>query len=149
MPRERCGTGGAGKWRRQRPVVTRRASPACCGLSRPFAAESVGRFSPDTEPSSCAGPTHPRALAPTARRLGSVRDTVIRRLAHGPFGHRPTTLHIRQRRYRCVECGYAWRQDTTAAAPPRATTSRNGLAWALIGGRCAIDIRHECTGRGR
>src|SRR5699024_2739268 len=62
---------------------------------------------------------------------GIVRDTVVRRLAHEPFGHRPTTLHIRLRRYKCVECGRVWRQDTTAAAPPRAKISRTGLDWAL------------------
>ena len=31
-----------------------------------------------------------------------VRDTVTRRLAHAPFGHRPTTLLVRVRRYRCA-----------------------------------------------
>lgn len=48
---------------------------------------------------------------------GRVRDTVARRLAHEPFGHRPTTLLIRVRRYKCSGCGRVWRQDTTAAAP--------------------------------
>ncbi|MCI4013194.1 transposase, partial [Brevibacterium sp. ZH18] len=41
------------------------------------------------------------------------------------------TLHIRVRRYKCIECGHVWRQDTTAAAPPRAKISRSGLDWAL------------------
>ncbi|WP_193073272.1 MULTISPECIES: ISL3 family transposase [unclassified Brevibacterium] len=62
---------------------------------------------------------------------GEVRDTVLRRLAHEPFGHRPTTLHIRLRRYKCIECGHVWRQDTTTAAPARAKISRAGLDWAL------------------
>ncbi|MDN6747780.1 MAG: ISL3-like element ISBli1 family transposase [Brevibacterium sp.] len=62
---------------------------------------------------------------------GDIRDTVLRRLAHEPFGHRPTTLHIRLRRYKCIECGHVWRQDTTAAAPARAKISRAGLDWAL------------------
>ncbi|SMY03533.1 ISL3 family transposase [Brevibacterium aurantiacum] len=70
---------------------------------------------------------------------GIVRDTVVRRLAHEPFGHRPTTLHIRLRRYKCVECGRVWRQDTTAAAPPRAKISRTGLDWALR----ALVIDHD------
>jgi transposase len=35
------------------------------------------------------------------------------------------------RRYRCTGCGHVWRQDTTAAAEPRAKISRAGLAWAL------------------
>ncbi|PXA78651.1 ISL3 family transposase, partial [Auritidibacter sp. NML120636] len=70
---------------------------------------------------------------------GIVRDTVVRRLAHEPFGHRPTTLHIRLRRYKCVECGRVWRQNTTAAAPPRAKISRTGLDWALR----ALVIDHD------
>lgn len=64
---------------------------------------------------------------------GVVRDSVTRRLAHEPFGHRPTTLLVRVRRYRCDHCRRTWRQDTTAAAPPRAKISRGGLAWALKG----------------
>ena len=61
---------------------------------------------------------------------GIVRDTVIRR---------PTTLHIRLRRYKCVECGRVWRQNTTAAAPPRAKISRTGIDWALR----ALVIDHD------
>ena len=64
---------------------------------------------------------------------GVARDTVTRRLAHAPFGWRPTTLLITVRRYRCKECSHVWRQDTTAAAPPRAKISRGGLRWALVG----------------
>ena len=62
---------------------------------------------------------------------GTPRDTVTRRLAHEPFGHRPTTLMIRLRRYKCIECQRVWRHDTTAAAPARAKISRTGLSWAL------------------
>ena len=64
---------------------------------------------------------------------GVARDTVTRRLAHAPFGWRPTTLLITVCRYRCKECSHVWRQDTTAAAPPRAKISRGGLRWALVG----------------
>ncbi len=64
---------------------------------------------------------------------GVPRDTVTRRLAHVPFGWRPTTLLITVRRYRCVECSHVWRQDTTAAAEPRAKISRAGLRWGLVG----------------
>jgi transposase len=68
------------------------------------------------------------------RRCGAEarpRDTVARRLAHEPFGHRPTTLLVRVRRYRCGNCGRTWRQDTSKAAEPRAKISRHGLRWAL------------------
>ena len=69
---------------------------------------------------------------------GVARDTVTRPLAHEPFGHRPTTLLVRVRRYRCAQCGKTWRQDTTAAAAPRAKISRGGLDWALT----AIVVDH-------
>ena len=58
---------------------------------------------------------------------------VQRALAHEPFGWRPTTLLVTVRRYRCTGCGHVWRQDTTAAAAPRAKISRAGLRWALEG----------------
>jgi len=67
---------------------------------------------------------------------GVPRDTVIRRLAHQPFGWRPTTLLITVRRYCCTGCGHVWRQDTTKAAEPRAKLSRHGLRWALEGIVC-------------
>ncbi|WP_199279250.1 ISL3 family transposase [Arthrobacter sp. CAN_A2] len=64
---------------------------------------------------------------------GAPRDTITRQLAHEPFGHRPTTLLIRVRRYRCTGCGRIWRQNTDLAAEPRAKISRRGLRWALEG----------------
>lgn len=64
---------------------------------------------------------------------GAPRDTVTRCLAHEPFGWRPTTLEITVRRYRCTGCGHVWRQDTSAAAEPRAKLSRRALTWALEG----------------
>jgi transposase len=64
---------------------------------------------------------------------GVLRDTVTRRLAHEPFGHRPTTLLVRVRRYRCAWCQRTWRQDTSAAARPRSKISHGGLRWALSG----------------
>lgn len=71
---------------------------------------------------------------PWCRRCGGegrVRDSVVRRLAHVPVGWRPTVLEVTVRRYRCRECGMVWRQDTTAAAEPRAKLSRAALRWAL------------------
>ena len=58
---------------------------------------------------------------------GVVRDSVLRELAHEPFGWRPTTLLVTVRRYRCTGCGHVWRQEMTRAAPPRAKISRAGL----------------------
>lgn len=50
---------------------------------------------------------------------GVLRDTETRRLAHEPFGHRPTTLLVRVRRYQCDHCRRTWRQDMSNAAAPR------------------------------
>ena len=74
---------------------------------------------------------------------GAPRDTVLRRLAHEPFGWRPTTLVVTIRRYRCTDCGHVWRQDTTKAAEPRAKLSRGGLRWALE----AIVVQHLTVAR--
>ncbi|MDQ2710603.1 MAG: ISL3 family transposase, partial [Actinomycetota bacterium] len=62
---------------------------------------------------------------------GVPRDTVVRVLAHEPWGWRPTTLEVTVRRYRCTGCGRVWRQDTGQMAEPRAKLSRRGLRWAL------------------
>ena len=74
---------------------------------------------------------------------GTVRDTVVRRLAHEPLGWRPTVLAVRIRRYRCGGCGHVWRQDTSRAAEPRAKLSRRGLRWALEG----IVVQHLTVAR--
>ena len=64
---------------------------------------------------------------------GLSRGTDARLVAHEPFGHRPTTLLVRIRRYKCSGCGRSWREDLTAAAPARAKLSRRGMRWALEG----------------
>lgn len=62
---------------------------------------------------------------------GIARDSVTRRLAHEPFGWRPTTLLVTITRYRCADCRHVWRQDAGRAAEPRAKLSRHALRWAL------------------
>jgi transposase len=74
---------------------------------------------------------------------GVARDTVLRRLAHEPFGWRPTTLLVTLRRYRCVSCGHVWRQDISKAAEPRAKLSRRAVRWALE----AIVVQHLTVAR--
>lgn len=59
------------------------------------------------------------------------RGTIARRLAHEPFGHRPTTLLLRVRRFRCSPCGRFWQEDTRRAAEPRAKLTRTAARWAL------------------
>ena len=39
---------------------------------------------------------------------GIPRGTSARRLAHEPFGHRPTLLLLRIRRFTCSGCGRFW-----------------------------------------
>jgi len=71
---------------------------------------------------------------PWCRRCGAEgvpRDSVVRTLAHEPFGHRPTTLKIRVRRYRCSWCRKVWRENTSTAAGERAKISHAGVRWAL------------------
>jgi len=98
-----------------------------------FGLQSAGeRLEPDRAVIEC------RVLEPDrwCRKCGGQgvpRDAVSRRLAHEPFGHWPTTLLIRVRRYKCCGCGRVWRQDTTQAAPARAKISRGGLGWGLAG----------------
>jgi transposase-like protein len=43
------------------------------------------------------------------------------------LGWRPTTLLVTIRRYCCTGCGHVWREDTSAAAEPRAKLSRQAL----------------------
>jgi transposase len=74
---------------------------------------------------------------------GVARDSVVRRLAHEPFGWRPTALAVTVRRYRCNDCAHVWRQDMCAAAEPRAKISRGGLRWALV----AIVCQHLTVAR--
>ena len=74
---------------------------------------------------------------------GAARDSVQRQLAHEPFGWRPTVLAITICRWRCTGCGHVWRQDTSAAAEPRAKLSRRGLRWALEG----IVVQHLTVAR--
>ena len=62
---------------------------------------------------------------------GRPRDTVTRRLAHVPFGWRPTVLLVRLRRYVCTGCGRVWRQDLDRAAPARSKLSRDAVLRAL------------------
>lgn len=68
-----------------------------------------------------------RGCGGRGRSLG----TQSRRLAHEPFGSRPTTLVVRIRRYRCRSCHRFWLEDLRQATEPRAKFSRGGLDWAL------------------
>jgi transposase len=81
--------------------------------------------------------------AAAAAAKASLVTPVVRRLAHEPFGWRPTTLEVVVRRYRCTDCEHVWRQDTSKAAEPRAKLSRQALRWALE----AIVVQHLTVAR--
>jgi transposase len=74
---------------------------------------------------------------------GISRGTNVRRLAHVPFGGRPTTLVVRLPRWRCSGCGRSWRHDLVHAAGPRSRLSRGALAWALA----ALVVDHLTVSR--
>lgn len=77
--------------------------------------------------------TSPDPWCLTCGAPGIPRDTVTRRLAHEPFGWRPTVLAVKHRRYRCNYCQRVWREDLSQAVAPRQKISRTGLRWALAG----------------
>lgn len=80
--------------------------------------------------------TNPDPWCRTCGAPGVPRDTVIRRIAHQPFGWRPTVLVIKHRRYRCAYCRRVRREDLSSAVAPRQKISRTGLHWALVGLVC-------------
>src|SRR5690606_1453858 len=80
--------------------------------------------------------TTPDPWCRTCGAVGVPRDTVTRRIAHEPFGWRPTVLVIRHRRYRCQHCHRVWRENLRKAVAPRQKISRTGLRWALNGLVC-------------
>src|SRR3954466_7992175 len=130
------------------PDATAVAEFACPDLTTFCRLDELGlvvtgqRLEPDRALLAC------RVLEPDqwCRRCGCQgvpRDSVVRELAHEPFGWRPTTLVVTIRRYRCAGCGHVWRQDTSKAAEPRAKLSRRALRWALE----AIVVQHLTVAR--
>src|SRR4051794_16488369 len=95
--------------------------------------EVIGqRLEPDRAVLACR--VEPGEFDRWCRRCGGealARATVTRRLAHEPFGWRPTTLLVTVCRYRCGGCRRVWPQDISRAAEPRAKLSRRALRWAL------------------
>lgn len=95
----------------------------------------MGSSWPQRKPrSSATSPPRTPGAAPAGRR--NTEGYITRRLAHQPFGWRPTILVIKHRRYRCGHCQRVWREDLSRAAPERQKISRTGLAWALNGLVC-------------
>ena len=76
---------------------------------------------PTTPAVSCAGCDGP----------GARYDTVVRRLAHVPYGWKPTILEVLVPRYRCRGCRRVWRHPITAAAPSKGKLSRDAILLAV------------------
>ncbi|MCP2180049.1 ISL3 family transposase [Prauserella alba] len=117
-----------------------------CRLDELGLAVTGQRLEPECTVLVCRVVERPDSDEQWCRRCGGggvPRDSVSRRLAHEPFGWRPTALLLTIRRYRCTQCGHVWRQDTSAAAEPRAKLSRRALAWALE----AIVVKHLTVAR--
>lgn len=76
-------------------------------------------------------PTTPATGCPSCGGPGLRHDTVVRRLAHVPFGWKPTILQVRVPRYRCPDCRRVWRHDIRAAAPTKGKLSRDAVTLAV------------------
>ena len=92
---------------------------------------------------------------------GISRGTVVRRLAHEPYGWRTLILHVSVCRYRCPECAHVWCQGYEPSgrsscqglvcggvlgADGRGRSSRDGGAH-LPGPRRVLEYRqHRCPG---
>ena len=78
-------------------------------------------------------PTTPAPGCPECAGLGVRHDSVIRRLAHVPYGWHPTVLEVRVPRYRCGSCRRVWRHGLDPAAPSRGKLSRDAVWFAVKG----------------
>ena len=56
---------------------------------------------------------------------------MLRRLAHVPYGWKPTILEVIVPRYRCAPCRRVWRHDIRAAAPSKGKLSRDAVMQAV------------------
>ena len=56
---------------------------------------------------------------------------MLRRLAHVPYGWKPTILEVIVPRYRCAPCRRVWRHDIRAAAPSKGKLSRDAVMLAV------------------
>ena len=71
---------------------------------------------------------------------GVVRDTVVRRLAHEPYGWRPTILHVSVRRYRCPDvCSRVASKHECSGRSAREALARGGALGAHWAGRSSFD----------
>ena len=112
----------------------RNATPPCldtfCRLDRLGLSVTAQRVEPDHTVLRCR-PTTPPSPCPGCAGPGVRHDAVLRRLAHVPFGWKPTILEVVVPRYRCVPCRRIWRHSITAAAPSKGKLSRDAIMLAV------------------
>lgn len=110
------------------------ATPPCldqfCRLDRLGLSVMSQRVEPEHTVLTCV-PTTAASPCPGCGHLGGRHDTVVRRVAHVPFGWHPTILEVLAPRYRCRPCGRIWRHDLKAAAPVRGKLSRDAITLAV------------------
>lgn len=112
----------------------RNATPPCldtfCRLDRLGLSVTAQRVEPDHTVLRCR-PTTPPSPCPGCAGPGVRHDAVLRRLAHVPFGWKPTILEVVVPRYRCWPCRRIWRHSITAAAPSKGKLSRDAVMVAV------------------
>ena len=112
----------------------RNATPPCldtfCRLDRLGLSVTAQRVEPDHTVLRCR-PTTPPSPCPGCAGPGVRHDAVLRRLAHVPFGWKPTILEVVVPRYRCVPCRRIWRHSITAAAPSKGKLARGAIMLAV------------------
>ena len=112
----------------------RNATPPCldtfCRLDRLGLSVTAQRVEPDHTVLRCR-PTTPASPCPDCAAPGVRHDAVLRRLAHVPFGWKPTILEVLVPRYRCWPCRRIWRHDIRAAAPSKGKLSRDAIMMAV------------------
>lgn len=112
----------------------RNATPPCldtfCRLDRLGLTVTAQRVESDHTVLNCL-PTTPASPCPGCGGLGVRHDAVLRRLAHVPFGWKPTILEVVVPRYRCRPCRRVWRHSIRAAAPSNGKLSRDAIMLAV------------------
>ncbi|AQP50506.1 ISL3 family transposase [Tessaracoccus flavescens] len=101
-----------------------------CRLDRLGLTVTAQRVEPDHTVLRCRPTTAPAPCLGCGER-GIRHDSVLRRLAHVPYGWKPTILEIVVPRYRCLECRRIWRHDIRAAAPSKGKLSRDAIMMAV------------------
>lgn len=110
------------------------ATPPCldsfCRLDRLGLSVTSQLVEPDHTVLTCIPTTQPGSC-PGCRNPGVRHDTVTRRLAHVPYGWKPTILEVLVPRYRCRACRKVWRHPIKAAAPSMGKLSRDAIIFAV------------------